>query len=156
MAERKKLELKLNQPANLELLFEEPVIGNSSYGEYFLYAVKQGNNEEYNFFAPSELHEQMKDLHKGNKIEITKLAEQKGSKIITKYDLKLISNGNGKIISDNDSIAVARDNYFEIMLASFLDAMRIQENLNGMIDVNKIAICLFIARSKVNANGFGG
>ena len=154
--ERKKLDLKLNQPATLELLFEEPVVGQSTYGDYYLYAVKQGNNEEYNFFAPEELHEQMKGLHKGNKVEITKLAEQKGSKIITKYDLKVISNGNGKKVSDNDSGAVARDNYFDIMLASYLDALRIQENLNGMVDVNKIAVCLFIARSKVNANGLGG
>ena len=156
MADRKKLDLKLNQPATLELLFEEPVVGNSSYGEYYLYAVKQGNNEEYNFFAPEELHEQMKGLHKGNKVEITKLAEQKGSKIMTKYDLKVISNGNGKKVSDNETGSVQRDNYFDIMLASYLDAMRIQENLNGMIDVNKIAVCLFIARSKVNANGLGG
>ena len=146
----------MNQKTSLELLFEVPVVGNSSYGQYYLYAVKQGNNEEYNFFAPEELHEQMKGLHKGNKVEITKLAEQKGSKIITKYDLKLISNGNGKIVSDNDTSSVQRDNYFDIMLASYLDALRIQENLNGMVDVNKIAVCLFIARSKVNANGLGG
>jgi hypothetical protein len=157
MAERKKLDLKLNQPATLELLFEEPVVGQSTYGDYYLYAVKQGNNEEYNFFAPEELHDQMKGLHKGNKVEITKLAEQKGSKIITKYDLKLISNGNGsKKVSDTEPNTIARDNYFDIMLASYLDALRIQENLNGMVDVNKIAVCLFIARSKVNANGLGG
>lgn len=146
----------MNQPASLELLFEEPVIGNSTYGEYYLYAVRQGNNEEYNFFAPEELHEQMKGLHKGNKVEITKLAEQKGSKIITKYDFKVISNGNGKKVPDNDTSSVAKDNYFDIMLASYLDALRIQENLNGMVDVNKISICLFIARSKVSPNGYGG
>ena len=82
-------------------------------------------------------------------MEITKLAEQKGSKIITKYDLKVISNGNGKKVAENDTGTVARDNYFDIMLASYLDALRIQENLNGMVDVNKIAVCLFIARSKM-------
>ena|ERR1035437_1199429 len=156
--DRKKLDLKLNQPATLELLFEEPVVGNSTYGEYYLYAIKQPNNEEYNFFAPVELHEQMKGLHKGNKVEIVKTAEQKGSKIITKYDLKLISNGNGnsKKVLENNTNSSAKDNYFEIMLASYLDALRIQENLNGMVDVNKIAVCLFIARSKVNGNGYGG
>ncbi|MDR3665580.1 MAG: hypothetical protein P4L35_01940 [Ignavibacteriaceae bacterium] len=151
--------MKLNVPMGLELLFEEPVVGQSTYGDYYLYAVKQGNNEEYNFFAPEELHEQMKGLHKGNKVEITKLAEQKGSKIITKYDLKLIANGNGngsKKVSDTEPNTIARDNYFDIMLASYLDALRIQENLNGMVDVNKIAVCLFIARSKVNANALGG
>ena len=90
------MDLKLNQPATLELLFETPVVGQSTYGEYYLYAVKQGNNEEYNFFAPEELHEQLKELHKGDKVEIVKTAEQKGSKIVTKFDLKLLSNGNGK------------------------------------------------------------
>jgi len=150
--------LKLNSPVTLELLFDTPVVGQSTYGEYYLYAVKQGNNEEYNFFAPEELHEQLKELHKGNKVEITKSAEQKGSKIVTKFDLRVISNGNGngKKVSDNDAGSIAKDNYFDIMLASYLDSMRIQENLNGMVDVNKIAICLFIARSKVNPNGYGG
>src|SRR5664279_5832243 len=106
------MDLKLNMPVTIELLFEEPVVGQSTYGDYYLYAIKQGNNEEYNFFAPEELHSRMKDLHKGNKVEITKLAEQKGSKIITKYDLKVISNGNGKKVSDNDaSSSVQRDNY---------------------------------------------
>jgi hypothetical protein len=131
------------------MLYNEAIIGESTYGKYYLYAVKQGNNEEYNFFAPEELHEQMKGLHKGTKVEITKLAEQKGSKIITKYDLKVISNGNGTKLSETETNTVVRDNYFDIMLASYLDALRIQENLNGMVDVNKIAVCLFIARSKV-------
>src|SRR5664279_1872337 len=130
MADRKKLDLKLNSPVTLELLFDDPVVGQSSYGEYFLYAVKQGNNEEYNFFAPEELHEQLKGFHKGDKLEITKSAEQKGSKIVTKYDLKVISNGNNKKVSNNDTGTVAKDNYFDIMLASYLDSMRIQENLN--------------------------
>lgn len=135
-------------------MFDDPVVGQSTYGEYFLYAVKQGNNEEYNFFAPEELHEQLKGLHKGDKVEITKSAEQKGSKIVTKFDLKLISNGNGK---QKDPIpSVNADTYFLAMLSSYQDALKIQEQLNGMVDVNRIAITLFIARSKVNGNGYGG
>ena len=154
MAERKKLELQLNRPIAIELLFEEPVVGQSTYGDYYLYAVKQGNNEEYNFFAPSELHEQMKGLHKGNKIEITKLAEQKGSKIITKYDLKVISNGNGS----NGKIepAASNDNYYQLMLQSCRDAVRIQNELGGLMDAKSVAVTLFIARSKLTGNGYGG
>jgi len=120
--------------------------------------VRKPNGEEYSLFSPQELSEQMKGMKKGCKFEIAKLAEQKGNKIVTKFDFKVISNGNGnfKIVSNNDAGSVAKDNYFDIMLASYLDSMRIQENLNGMVDVNKIAICLFIARSKVNPNGYGG
>jgi len=97
-------------------------------------------------------------MKKGYNFEITKLAEQKGNKIVTKYDFKVISsgNGNGKIVSDNDTVSIVKDNYFDIMLTSYQDSLKIQENLNGMVDVNKIAICLFIARSKVTANGLGG
>jgi hypothetical protein len=35
------------------------------------------------------------------------------------------------------------------MLNSYQDALKIQEQLNGMVDVNRIAITLFIARSKI-------
>jgi len=151
------LELQLNQPVVLELLFDQPVVGNSSYGEYYLYAIKQGNNDEYNFFAPEELHEQMKGLHKGSKVEIIKKAEQKGNKILSTYNLKVLSNGNGngKKVSDNDADSVVKDNYFLIMQESFEDALKIQEKITG-VDVSKIAVCLFIARSKVSPNSLGG
>lgn len=146
----------MNQvPVTLELL-SDPILGESSYGKYCLLNVKKINGEEYSLFAPAELQDKMMELHKGYKVEIAKKAEQKGSKIITSYDLKIISNGNGNKVSDTETNKIVRDNYFDIMLASYLDALRIQENLNGMVDVNKIAVCLFIARSKVNANGFGG
>lgn len=152
--ERRKLDLKLNNPLVLELLFDSPVVGQSSYGDYYLYAVKQGNNEEYNFFAPEELHEQMKGLHKGNKVEITKLAEQKGSKIVTKYDLKVISNGNGS--NGKTEPSNSNDNYYELMLQSCRDAVRIQNELGGLMDAKSVAVTLFIARSKLNGNGYGG
>jgi hypothetical protein len=148
------LDLKLNVPVGLELLFEEPVVGQSTYGDYYLYAVKQGNNEEYNFFAPEELHEQMKGLHKGNKVEITKLAEQKGSKILTKYDLKVISNGNGS--NGKNEPTSSNDNLYQIMLQSCRDAVRIQNELGGLMDAKSVAVTLFIARSKLNGNGYGG
>jgi hypothetical protein len=41
------------------------------------------------------------------------------------------------------------------MVTSYEDAMKIQEKLNGMVDVNRIAITLFIARSKVNGGSYG-
>ena len=33
MAERKKLELELNKTISLELLFDEPMVGQSRYGD---------------------------------------------------------------------------------------------------------------------------
>jgi hypothetical protein len=74
MAERKKLELELNKTQSLELLFDEPMIGQSRYGEYYLYTVKNGTDEEYSFFAPAEVNDQIKPLRKGDRFEITKLS----------------------------------------------------------------------------------
>ena len=147
------------------MLFDEPVVGQSRFGEYYLYSVKDRKGEEYSFFAPDELHEKMKQLHKGNKVEVTKLAEQNGKKILTKYDLKLVRNGtqptqpnrpknNNEPKSNSNNNNNIKDTYFEAMLSSYEDAIKIQEKLNGMVDVNRIAITLFIARSKINGNGY--
>jgi len=132
------------------LLYDEPVVGNSKYGEYYLYVVKNGTGEEYSFFAPDEVHSEIKNLKKGSKFTIAKLAEQRGSKIITKYDVK-VHLAEPKQPAPNDSgNNNNKDSYFEAMFASYEDAMKIQEKLNGMVDVNRIAITLFIARSKVS------
>ncbi len=120
------------------------MVGNSRYGEYYLYAVRNGTNTEYSFFAPPEVNEQIKTLKKGDRFEITKLAEQKGSKILTKFDVKILNNK-----PPENPPPASKDNYYETMLSSYQDALKIQEQLNGMVDVNRIAITLFIARSKV-------
>jgi hypothetical protein len=151
MAERKKLELELNKPVSLELLFDEPMVGQSRYGEYFLYAVKNGTDTEYSFFAPDDVHEKLKEMHKGDRFEITKTAEQKGSKIVTKHEVKLLAQPTQPNPSNNN---IQKDSYFEAMLSSYRDALKIQDELNGMVDVNRIAITLFIARSKINGNGY--
>ena len=127
------------------------MVGQSKYGEYYLYAVKNGSNTEYSFFAPTEVNEQIKTLRKGDRFEITKLAEKQGAKIITKFDVKVLEN---KPPAANPPLQPNKDNYFEAMLASYQDALKIQEQLNGMVDVNRIAITLFIARSKISGNGY--
>ena len=138
--ERKKLELTLNKPSEIELLYDEPVVGQSKYGDYYLYAVRNGDGTtEYSFFAPDEVHERIKDLKKGAKVVITKLAEQKGNKIITKYDIDIVPN---------QTAPQNVDSYYEIMLQCCKDAIRIQNELGGMMDAKSIAVTLFIARSK--------
>ena len=79
---------------SLELLFDEPMIGESRYGEYYLYAVKNGTETEYSFFAPDDVHEKLKEMHKGDRFEITKIGEQKGSKIVTKHEVKLLTSSH--------------------------------------------------------------
>lgn len=147
--ERKKLELELNKPVKIELLQDQCLVGTSRYGEYYLYNVRNGGNEELSYFADKDVHEKLKDLKRGDKVEVCKRAEQKGTKIITSYDVKVLQSSAAELQSDKIIIA---DNYFDVMLASYKDALQIQEKLGTMIDTTKISICLFIARTKINGN----
>ena len=151
MPERKKLELELNKPCKLELLQDQCLIGTSRFGEYYLYNVRNGGNEELSYFADKEVHEKLKILKRGDKVELCKKAEQKGSKIITSYEVKVLKNGATEPQNDKNIIT---DNYFDVMFASYKDALQIQEKLGTMIDTTKITICLFIARTKITGSNF--
>ena len=146
MAERKKLELELNKTVSLELLFDEPMVGQSRFGEYFLYAVKNGTDQEYSFFAPAEVNEQIKTLKKGERFEITKLAEHKGTKIVTSYKVEKQNLESPA----NEIIKNSSDNFYELMLTSCRDAVKIQNELGGLMDAKSLAVTLFIARSRLN------
>jgi hypothetical protein len=148
--ERKKLELELNKPVKIELLQDQCLIGTSRYGEYYLYNVRNGGNEELSYFADKEVHEKLKDLRKGDKIEICKRAEQKGSKIVTTFDVKVLPNNVESPEKANNKIL--DDNYYDLMLTSCRDAVRIQNELGGLMDAKSLAVTLFIARSKINGN----
>ena len=47
--EREKLELEVNKSVRLMLLFDSCIEGESQYGKYYMYGVRNGE-EEYNFF----------------------------------------------------------------------------------------------------------
>lgn len=151
MTQRTKLELPINQPTTITLLFDEPVSGQSKYGSYHLFAVAVGD-DEYSFFPTEEVYEQIKHLRKGESFTITKLASQRGSKLVTTYDVKL-SAAKVKVpavvtVSEQTEEPQQHDRYFDIMLACYRDALEISKELNGMADPEKIAVTLFIARSK--------
>ena len=131
-------------------MFDEPMVGQSRFGEYFLYAVKNGSDVEYSFFAPAEVNEQIKSLRKGERFEITKLAEQKGTKIVTSYKVekKNLESPPTEITKSTN------DNFYEIMLNSCRDAVKIQNELGGLMDAKSLAVTLFIARSKITPNGY--
>ena len=144
--ERKKLELPINQSLNLQLLFDEPLVGESKFGEYYMYAVKNGE-QEYSFFAPLSVHEQLKEKQKGSRFQITKTATQKGKKLVTDYEVKFLDNG---IKKEKDSESKTEDNgYYEAMLKSYEDASRIQQKYSA-VNLNQCAVTLFIARTKTN------
>ena len=154
MTKRMKLELEINKPVTVELLYDEPVTGRSEFGNYNMYAVSVNGNE-YSYFAPDEVHSELSKLSKGDKAEITKIAVQRGNKLVTRYDVKVLSpvRANFTFLNENisESLPVITDDpdeYFQIMKRSYSDALKINSDLNGMADPAKIAITLFIARSK--------
>lgn len=159
MQEKKRLELEIGKTITLKLLFNQPIIGQSRYGEYFLYSVKNGTDQSYSFFAPAEVNEKIKSLRKGDRFEITKVAKQNGSKINISYDVKIIKDENSsedshqyqtdncKSVSDNEAPLQNDDNFFQLMMLSCRDAVKIQNELGGMMDAKSLAVTLFIARS---------
>lgn len=148
MTQRAKLELPINKPVEIELLYDEPITGKSQYGDYYMYAVRC-NGEEYTFFAPEEVHEKLRNLGKGDKAVITKLAAQRGNRIVVTYEVVSGSQDDGFQESDEEPKS---DGLYELLLKSYRDALEIQKVLNGMIDIEKAAITLFIARSKINSH----
>ena len=139
------------------MLYDKPSIGSSQYGEYYLYAVRNGDGvSEFSLFASPEVHDVLKDLKKGAKATITKFAEQKGNKILTKYDVVVQNSQEVIPIMDKPVNGGNTDNFYEIMLTSCKDAIRIQNELGGMFDSKSLGVTLFIARSRVSANGYGG
>lgn len=156
MTQRKKLELEINTPTEISLLYDTPIVGESQYGSYRMYAV-ESNGEQYSYFAPELVHEKLKELKKGESAIITKLAAQRGNKVVTTYDVQVPKNVS---VSNNSNTPTqqieecSHDKTYEIMLQSLTDAVAIANELGGMVDANRIGITLFIARSKTN--GYGG
>ena len=147
--ERKKLELELNKPTSIEMLFDQPKVGESQYGMYYLYAVRNGDGAtEYSFFAPEEVHSKLSLLKKGDKAVITKQAVQKGSKVVATYEVALSSSPTKSVGTTPDKPTSNNNTYLQAMISSFEDALIIQDKFNGMANVNQIAITLFIQRTK--------
>lgn len=153
MTQRNKLELAVNQPTEIELLYDEPVTGKSQYGNYFMYAVNS-NGQEYTFFAPEEVHSQLKELSKGDKAVITKLASQRGTKLVTSYDVQPTTEKEGASDVEStdrdqsDNVECTQDRLFHIMKNSYLDALELSKELNGLVDVHRCAITLYLSRAK--------
>lgn len=161
MVTRQKLELQINKPEMVTLIYNEPVSGSNTFGRYNLYAVRC-EGQEYSFFAPETVHEELKNLKAGDSAIITKLAAQRGNKLITKYVVEhsknesipvtqhQVSNHSETNELEDNTEQLGGDGLYEKMLVSYKDAMRIQEEV-GLVDISsvvRLAITLFIQRSR--------
>ena len=157
MTTRSKFIIELNNPTEIELLYDEAVSGKSQYGVYHLYAVSV-EGEEFSFFPTEEVHEQIKDLKKGSRIILTKLGANRNGKLIITYDVKVISKeamqpiaqSTERINTENEPANEEGEGIYEIMILSYRQAIKITTELGCLEQSSRIAISLFIARSKQN------
>ena len=87
MTQRNKLILPVNKSTTIKLLFNDCIEGSNQFGKFYMYAVEV-DGEEYTFFPPAEVHDQLKLMHKGEKAVITKLAVQRGCKVATAFEVR--------------------------------------------------------------------
>lgn len=151
--ERPKMELELNKPVTITLLFDNCIEGTGAYGKYFLYAISNGDGKEYSLFSAESLHTQLKNYKKGDQLIITKQAAQKGNKVVVNFDVQKVPT-NGKSNQEQSKQPTQpkadEDFYYSAMEKSFEEAIRLQTKYNGMANVNQIAVTLFIQRTKGN------
>lgn len=158
--ERPKLELELQKPTKITLLFDDCIEGSSKYGKYYLYAVTNGDGQkEFSLFASEQVHEKLKYLKRGDSAIITKTASQKGNKIVLDYSTEVIkatevppqeTPKQQRSPNQPNSPITDEDYFYFAMEKSFSEAIKLQGKFNGMANVNQIAITLFIQRTKGN------
>jgi len=142
--ERKKLELEVNKSIRLALLFDSPISGESQYGKYYMYGVKNGDTE-YSFFAPLKVHDALKDKPRGTRFQLTKTVTQKGKKLVQDFEIKFLDNGEQSI----PKTVQTDSELFNAMVQSYDEATKIQSKYSA-VNLNQCAVTLFIARTRTN------
>ena len=79
---------------------------------------------------------------KGDRFEITKLAEQKGTKIVTSYNVKVEKKNLESPVNEINK-SNGTDYFYELMLTSCRDAVKIQNELGGLMDA-KSSSCYIV------------
>jgi hypothetical protein len=150
---KQKLELQVNIPTKIKLLQDKPASGESQYGKWFLYNVFS-DNQEQSLFAPEQVQTfiETNEIRKGDEISVTKVLTRNGKKNTIDFKIELISkhteqaekpavNGNGK----PDDIKIMRE--------CLISAIELQKELGSVVDVNRVGLSLYIAKTK-NGNGY--
>lgn len=149
--ERKKMELEVNKPTKIKLLYDDCVEGSSKYGKYFLYAVQNGKgSSEFSLFAAEQLHEELKKYKKNDELLVTKLATQRNSKLFVSYE---VIKTNPSSVKDEPTQTptneLTDDFLYTAMEKSLEQSIALAKKFNS-VPIDKLAISLFIARTKGN------
>lgn len=147
---RPKLELILNKPYRLKLLYDQPLTGDTPYNrDYYLYAVEDIiTSTEYCFFPTEEVHQSLKALQQGDEFVIVKKALEKGSRLVTEYEVTKLDS-NSQEASNRGSVA-AVDNWGlkALMVGCIREANEVVQQCKD-IAVDKTAIALKLFEHKV-------
>lgn len=155
-----KLDLQVNIPATIKLLMDKPVTGSNAYGNWYLFGVEY-EGQEYSFFATEDVatFAEENSLRKGDTIKVTKTFVKVGKKNQTSYQLEIVSkgqqghpasNGNKQVVTNGNG--QAED--YKVMHDCLAQGIKLQQDLGSVIDVNRIAITLFITRTKAKNGSY--
>jgi hypothetical protein len=132
--------------------------GESAYGPYFLYHVKDQSGTEFSFFAPTEIHQEILQagLKSGDSFQLTKKAVQVGRKVSAKLEFEAVKKNGAAPVPQHGNDApseVSDDGFKELMTRCVRDAVEIVRDVNTISwqneDVRAIALTMFIQRSRV-------
>jgi len=132
-------------------LQNKPDTGESQYGKWFLYNVI-ANNQEQSLFAPEQVQNFIEEnqLKKGDVMQITKTMIKNGRNNVIDFKIEVISK-HTKPVNKPEEIRIADD--IAVMKDCLKSAIELQLELGPVVDVNRIALSLYISRTK-NGNGY--
>jgi len=163
-----KLDLQVNIPATIKLLMDKPVTGSNAYGNWYLFGV-EFEGQEYSFFATEEVSKfaEENNLRKGDMIKVIKTIIKNGKKNQTSYLLEIVSKGQQSHPASNGNSQTEKANShtngnangqivedYNVMHDCLAQGIKLQQDLGSVIDVNRIAITLFITRTKAKNGSY--
>ena len=128
------------------MLKNKPYEGKSEFGVYHLYSVEQ-EGEEKAYFATPELSQKIQELgvKAGDEIVLTKIAVPNGKNAKAEVLVEAVNKHS------RTQAPVSGDSLKQIMEQSLREAVEITRSVQGIPfqneDIQKIASCLFIART---------
>jgi hypothetical protein len=140
--ERQKMELEVNKPTKIKLLYNECVIGTSKFGTYHLYNFLNGDGTtEYSLFAADELHKLLKLYKKDDELLVTKLAANRSDKLVVAWDVKKIG---GKVaveptVNNQTNLTNPNDDFlYTAMEKSLEQSISLAKRFNS-VPIDKLA-----------------
>jgi hypothetical protein len=126
----------------VKLIRNKPYSGTSEFGSYLLYSVEV-DGEERALFVDAGVSNKIQDLkvQAGDQIALTKVAIPNGNKIKSDIIVELIDH------QTRTQAPVSGDSLKQIMEQCLKDSIEITRSLQVPLDIQKIASCLFIART---------